>query len=148
MTVVVERTAIPVDQEIRKCLAADVRKTHPGMPVEFAERAIDQMAAFLIAGARTDAPLSPSPLVDVFWHAFILRTQQYAEFCEQVAGRFIHHNPQPPSAGEHGKAAAERQRTLTAITAAGFEVDPDLWPQLGAADCSQCHAGCSDSPAK
>lgn len=32
--------------------------------------------------------------VDKLWHTFILFTKKYAEFCEIVAGRFIHHQPE------------------------------------------------------
>jgi hypothetical protein len=34
-----------------------------------------------------------SDTIDPFWHAHILHTRQYAEFCERVYGQFIHHNP-------------------------------------------------------
>lgn len=36
--------------------------------------------------------LSPSPLVDVVWHAHILMTKDYFSFCNTIAGEFIHHN--------------------------------------------------------
>lgn len=31
--------------------------------------------------------------VDVLWHNFILDTQNYADFCDQYIGKFIHHTP-------------------------------------------------------
>jgi hypothetical protein len=31
--------------------------------------------------------------VDQLWHTFLTFTHDYAEFCRQVAGRFIHHRP-------------------------------------------------------
>ena len=31
--------------------------------------------------------------VDEVWHTFILFTREYAHFCEEVYGTFIHHNP-------------------------------------------------------
>jgi hypothetical protein len=34
-----------------------------------------------------------SPEVDEVWHAFILFTKDYAEFCRSVFGEFIHHVP-------------------------------------------------------
>ncbi|MBI1185078.1 hypothetical protein GC194_12455 [bacterium] len=37
--------------------------------------------------------LSPSLIVDWAWHEFILFTRQYAAFCRQHFGRFIHHSP-------------------------------------------------------
>lgn len=55
---------------------------------------MEQTLAFLAATAnQADKPLSPSQPVDIGWHAFILYTREYAEFCQRVAGRFIHHVP-------------------------------------------------------
>ena len=34
--------------------------------------------------------------MDKGWHAFILHTADYAEFCDRVARRFIHHLPDAP----------------------------------------------------
>ncbi len=31
--------------------------------------------------------------VDVLWHAFILHTKDYAEFCDRFYGGFLHHSP-------------------------------------------------------
>ena len=37
--------------------------------------------------------LVPSKLVDKFWHEHILDTKAYAEDCNKVFGRFVHHFP-------------------------------------------------------
>ena len=37
----------------------------------------------------------PSQEIDKIWHSHILHTKDYAEFCNAVAGQFIHHNPFP-----------------------------------------------------
>jgi hypothetical protein len=31
--------------------------------------------------------------VDALWHTFLLFTREYADFCEKVAGHFLHHVP-------------------------------------------------------
>lgn len=31
--------------------------------------------------------------VDPFWHAHVLHTEQYAEFCNRVVGEYMHHRP-------------------------------------------------------
>lgn len=54
---------------------------------------MDQALAFLIACANTPRPLAPSAEVDLGWHTFLLYTNEYADFCERIAGRFIHHRP-------------------------------------------------------
>jgi anti-sigma regulatory factor (Ser/Thr protein kinase) len=83
-----------------------------------AERIVEQALAFLVACARyPDGHLSPSETVDAGWHAFILHTVDYAEFCQRVTGRFIHHRPNAP-----GEATSEQQAigvTIAAMRAAG-----------------------------
>jgi hypothetical protein len=104
----------------------------------FAERIQDQALAFLAACAwHTDITLRPSELVDHGWHAFLLYTREFAQFCDQVAGRFIHHipddTPQPASTPSAGAA-----RTIAAIHAAGYLVDPELWPISATCNSDRC----------
>ncbi|MTD55714.1 glycine-rich domain-containing protein [Amycolatopsis pithecellobii] len=117
-----------------------------------ATRVMDQALAFLAACARDHGePLAPSPLVDIGWHTFLLHTRAYALFCQDVAGRFLHHEPTEPATLDRGEISETRRRTLAAIEAAGYSVDLDLWPGVHAEckqDCHQCHQGCSDSPKK
>jgi hypothetical protein len=107
-----------------------------------AERMVDQALAFLYACAKTtDTPLRPSKTVDVGWHAFVLHTSAYAEFCDRIAGRFIHHEPtefEPPA--HVGTTLAPTVNTMRLL---GLAVDDELWMR-GSADCSQCHSGCTN----
>jgi hypothetical protein len=110
-------------------------------------RIVDQALAFLAACAgNTAAPLAPSALVDLGWHAFILHTRDYAAFCQRLAGRFLHHVPVEPGAPTGATAHATLRRTVAAIRDAGFSVDMDLWPRADAASCTGCHNGCHDDP--
>lgn len=91
--------------------------------------------------------LSPSPQVDVGWHAFVLHTRDYMEFCTRVAGRFIHHTP-TAGAEEPGASAAA---TLEALRRTAMAVDWSLWRGHGSdckncKKCTQCYQGCHDSP--
>ena len=118
-----------------------------GMDQSAAEHVMDQALAFLAACALNPAAgLAPSAEVDKGWHAFILHTADYAEFCRRVAGRFIHHLPAEPGDQDTGGAAI--CATLTAMRAAGLPVDAALWPASADCDskCHQCHSGCHDSP--
>lgn len=118
--------------------------TDHGLPLELAQRIVDQTGAFLKACAdNPGAALSPSMTVDLGWHAFVLHTGDYARFCQQVAGRFIHHEPTGPEDGTD-QGSEVLATTVDAIRRSGMMIDPKLWPD--AADCSQCHAGCHDSP--
>jgi len=114
----------------------------------WAERIMDGAAGFLVlCAAGHGEGYSPSPLVDIGWHTFLLYTRDYAAFCQRVAGRFIHHVPDDASgAPARTRPAENRDRTIAAITAAGFAVDEPLWT-LGALDCGNCHedGNCSAS---
>ncbi|GAB1516351.1 glycine-rich domain-containing protein [Actinophytocola sp. KF-1] len=130
------------DRLVRRTVADD------HLDQDLAERVVDQALAFLAACARnTSAPLAPSELVDLGWHAFLLHTRDYAGFCEDIAGRFLHHVPiEPDAVGAPESARDTIRRTIEAIENAGFTVDPDLWPHADAADCTGCHNGCHDDP--
>lgn len=43
--------------------------------------------------------------LDVFWHEHILCTRQYAKDCNEVFGRFIHHNPNIEESSEQYRNA-------------------------------------------
>lgn len=110
---------------------------------EYAERVMTQTLAFLQACAlNPNAGLSPSRAVDAGWHVFVLHTREYAEFCERVAGRFIHHTPTADGAVD--ALAQDVAATLVTMRAAGLPVDSELW--VSSAECSQCYAGCYNSP--
>jgi len=137
-----------VGSETTERLAARIVKDHPEIDAPTARRIIGQTAAFLAASAqRPGMELSPSKLVDIGWHTWILHTVDYAVFCEQIAGRFIHHVPTPDVEQADGEPEEARERTLTAIAEAGFTIEADLWPEdAKMGKCTQCHAGCTDSP--
>ncbi|GIF09939.1 glycine-rich domain-containing protein [Actinoplanes siamensis] len=167
-------------------LVRRIAAEHPELAPDMPARIMDQALAFLGATATTTQPIGPSELVDIGWHTFILYTVDYARFCDDVAGRFIHHVPnedetaiprgeagmlqiadcetgnckctKPPTAEQCRNAAGEPitqepvrgglKVTVRAIHGAGFRVDRDLWPAAATADCTQCHAGCHDSPGR
>lgn len=108
---------------------------------ELAERIVDQALVFLKACAvNGGAPLSPSKLVDIGWHTFLLHTQEYATFCERIAGRFIHHVPTDDV--HYGSADA----TIVALAQTGLAVDNDLWSGAQTGVCTGCANGCHDDP--
>ncbi|MFE6055490.1 glycine-rich domain-containing protein [Kitasatospora sp. NPDC056446] len=124
-----------------------------------AERVMDQALAFLGACAlNPKSGLSPSPLVDVGWHTFILDTVDYHEFCKVTAGRFLHHVPTGDADGS--AKGASIATTVAVIQASGYAIDAELWNMAadcsegsggdgsdtsGNGNCSQCHRGCHNS---
>lgn len=157
MTELFDQTkSVAVPDEMAALLIKDRQKKFPEWDDDYCRRGVDQMAGFLAACAVTTEPLAPSEIVDEFWHVFIVRTLPYAEFCNQIAGRFIHHVPDdeapvPQGGGQAARAArgnAVRARTIEAIAAVGREVDLAFWPELSDNKCTQCYQGCTDSPTK
>ncbi|MFF3007032.1 glycine-rich domain-containing protein [Kitasatospora sp. NPDC057940] len=128
------------------------------MEPQLAVRVVDQALAFLgTCAASPGAQLSPSRLVDHGWHAFLMYTGEYAGFCDRVAGRFLHHNPEDGDSPVKGASIAA---TMAALTAIGFQVDTELWTMSAecsegsggdgsdgseSGNCSQCHQGCHNS---
>ncbi|MEJ5029247.1 glycine-rich domain-containing protein [Comamonas sp. MYb69] len=57
----------------------------------------------------------PSRLADMLWHAFILDTRRYQQFCQQAFGHMFHHLPaQAASAGPSQSQAAAMQPSWNA----------------------------------
>ncbi|MFF5441712.1 glycine-rich domain-containing protein [Streptomyces achromogenes] len=134
-----------LDPALRPDLITFVREEYwPELTDDLGERGVDQLVAFLAATRTTDHKMTPSLRVDQFWHGFVLHTKPYADFCAGL-GQFIHH---VPDRGRHNPKEGRKALALTVetIRAAGFTIDPEFWPNEGAADCTQSYAGCSDSP--
>ncbi len=104
------------------------------------------VTAFLTVAASSTEKVTPSLRVDLFWHALVLHTRHYAEFCEALGNGYIHHVPDRKNGHDPAAGRAALRRTAELMRWAGFAVDPEFWPTDGAADCTQSYAGCSDSP--
>ena len=64
--------------------------------------------------------------LDPFWHMHILHTKQYAAFCEETVGTFMHHDPL-----DHAQATAVAQvRFLYGYTVTVLEWNPGRYPTL------------------
>lgn len=55
-----------------------------------------------LAGTNPDGQLAPTKCVDDAWHAFVLHTRDYMEFCNKHFGLFIHHVPNAPALNVNG----------------------------------------------
>jgi hypothetical protein len=72
--------------------------------------------------------------VDELWHTFILFTGLYADFCQSVAGRFLHHVPHELMTGD---STARYARTLRVYAEVFGESAPShSWPQMDGAGAS------------
>ncbi len=73
-----------------------------------AQEIFEDTKRFLYLCATSKGSFVPSPNIDEGWHAFILHTKDYQEFCETYLGKFIHHYP---SDGQ-----TDRDRDISMIT--------------------------------
>jgi hypothetical protein len=91
----------------------------------------------------------PSRIIDEFWHQHILDTKSYAEDCQKVFGRFLHHYPYFGMNGKEDQinlniAFEETKRIYKSLFGKKTK-SPDFVNKLGleAARCSGphvCHA--------
>lgn len=115
---------------------------HPEIDMPMAERIMEQALGFLqVCAIDHNGSHSPSELVDIGWHTFILYTREYADFCQQLAGRFIHHSPSDEEGVSYG--TGNIARTVQAMRFHNINVDDVLWPN--AANCENYCTGDSCS---
>lgn len=104
---------------------------------------------FLWLCSLCDGPIAPAPKIDDGWHTFIIFTEDYAGFCDQFFGNFIHHRPRGPNDPHDGGIIV--RRTIAAIEThlGGFQSLSANWsfPHLkeGGA-CSSDSVSCAPSP--
>lgn len=81
----------------------------------------------------------PNKEIDLFWHAHILDTLKYAEDCQKIFGRFLHHFPY---FGMRGKEDAQNLQRVFEETQALFEEEfgEKLAEQQGDCQVSDCDA--------
>ena len=76
-------------------------KVKLGLSKDSAEELFYDMKQFLFLCGTRPGICSPTDTIDAAWHEFILYTQDYASFCDEMFGRFIHHVPQTYLSKEH-----------------------------------------------
>lgn len=60
---------------------------------EQTEQGVAEMLKYLYLVGITADHLTPSHLVDMVWHEFILFTKKYMTYCQDKFSRYIHHFP-------------------------------------------------------
>jgi hypothetical protein len=111
------------------------------IPIEDARQILDGALGYLLLAARSPQEgFPPSAVVDIGWHTFILYTHDYAEFCERVAGHFIHHCPSDGDDFDVRSAKTSRD-TVEAMIERHIPFHPSQW--VSAYKC--CGPGGPDS---
>ncbi len=72
-----------------------LRQQFPQLEAKDADLVERGFRQFFMACSRSNGRYvgMPSKVVDAYWHAFILDTRGYAEWCDRTLGRFLHHVP-------------------------------------------------------
>ena len=78
-----------------------INHQHPDWTFAQIDRVLDGLRQYFLACLRAQLgrPLArslgmPSRAVDDAWHAFIVMTRDYADFCKRAFGRYLHHTPE------------------------------------------------------
>jgi len=111
--------------------------------------AIEEYKRFLILKMdNPGVPLAPTDIMDKAWHIHILDTKRYAEDCEKMFGRFLHHRPSYEGYNPkiNKQSLIESYESMKSLYSAKFGHDPIT--QIGG--CSSACSGVDnfgDSPA-
>lgn len=92
---------------------------------------------FTLCALHPEKTYATGGQVDAMWHTFILFTKDYARFCQDIAGAFIHHTPESGSGGdvEEQIASAEKMRDKLRLMEAdylkyfGAPPPSHIWPR-------------------
>lgn len=101
------------------------------------ELCIDSAIGFLYLCATNNGPFVPSRFVDDGWHTFLLYTQEYFEFCNRIAGRYIHHSPNDRAKSSSANIDSEYRvgkvpsygikHTIDAMVQSNIPIDLNAW---------------------
>lgn len=127
------------------------------------EHAIEAKRFLVLCALNQDKSYAMRGPVDEFWHTFVTFTPSYVDFCEKVAGQYIHHLPNTDKTRERyafnravnenagaSAASGEMQRRYLEMLSdyeATFGVAPaeHLWPRPNlneGEDASYSRCGC------
>lgn len=85
-----------IPQKIKKSLISRLTDPHEGQgwSDDLAKQAVKHYQNFLkLIQMFPDEELVPTRAVDEVWHCHILDTRSYVDWCNQVFGQYLHHDP-------------------------------------------------------
>ena len=98
-----------------------------GLDVEEVEVSVEEYRRFLILKMENPGvKLSPTSLMDKAWHMHILDTRRYAQDCEVMFGRFLHHQPSynGVESPERGGVLIRASEAMASLYSERFGHDP------------------------
>ena len=123
-----------LDYDLTK-VEASVRVYQPDIDID---KVMPQYRNFLYLAAVTGGKLPvPTKAIDGIWHAAILYTKDYAEFCQAIANRFIHHSPiDEPLTQEQ---IEQRRKRLESVSIENFGCMLFNFEADAVCSCSSCY---------
>lgn len=108
-----------------------------GVSLEFAEETLRELKRwFTLCALHPEKTYATGGQVDEMWHTFILFTKDYAQFCQDINGAFIHHSPEVVSDDiEERIVSAQKMRERMRLLEADYlkyfgELPPSpIWPK-------------------
>lgn len=117
------------------------------LPTEVVHAHFTELKKYLLLCAlNPDKRYPMTDPIDEAWHTFILFTREYTAFCNQIAGRYIHHNPRiltTELTDEDIQEDKTKFKMFREDYISTFNENPPLefWPYLTDVDSnSTCHA--------
>jgi len=107
-------------------------QSHTGLTLEQSGKVLEGLRQYFLAclAAQRKAIAKevgmPSKAVDAAWHEFIVLTKEYAKFCEQAFGRYLHHTPKAMMDTSTQAALANTLHQLR-----GQSLSPAGWAMVG-----------------
>ncbi len=114
-----------------------VAKLHPHLAASDRDAVVEMLREWFLLcfEARGKFLSMPSQIVDDAWHAFIVDTRAYAEFCRKAFGRFLHHTPAEAMATPSSGSWGLRRTWRAALFHEGQDLaQPQRLPRLFAID--------------
>lgn len=102
-----------------------------GWTLGYAERVLAEYRKFLYLTQTAGVMVCPSDEVDQAWHLHLTQTQDYARFCKEVLGSFLHHHASKGGEDELDRHRAMYRSTLELYAATFCEApNPGIWPSV------------------
>lgn len=113
-------------------VAKKVNRDLNGVPQTYLDQGIENLKRYYVVALLDPANRhAVSRQVDPFWHAHVLFTRPYSDFCQHLYGHYIHHTPLDP---DDQKMVAHVTKlynyTLEIYQKIFTSVDPNWWPDL------------------
>jgi hypothetical protein len=109
---------------------------------EEAKQLFEDTLLFLFLCTVTKKPVSPSPMIDIGWHEFLMYTRDYQEFCRVHFGKFIHHTPTPTLGVQPMEKEVLSSKETKKLALKFFGEVSDNWTATKNAECCpefDCH---------